>query len=194
MAPVKSIAKKRFAVGAEVLVIMPGESGVLKLTLAITQRVERLYVKQLLPAATPAGILIDDNIKNQFADNCQIEQFASIALEHRATRDNWSQGRKLNRNNFMDQQHLIALPYVDFFVTDDARLTSLIGRISVGFPFGLGTILTKAQFDTQYPASIGEARRMRLRAATFLVFLRRRTVPLRHSRHHPTRLRLDVAL
>ena len=31
MARVKSIAKKRFAVGAEVLVIMPGETGVIQL-------------------------------------------------------------------------------------------------------------------------------------------------------------------
>ena len=28
------------------------------------------------------------------------------------TRDNWAHRRQLNRNNFMDQQHLMALPYV----------------------------------------------------------------------------------
>lgn len=122
-----------------------------KLTPAITQEVERLYVKQLLPAATPAGILIDDATKNQFVDTCQMEQFPSIVLEHRATRDNWAHGRQLSRNNFMDQQHLMALPYVDFFLTDDAKLTSLIGRITIRLPFRIATVLTKTQFDTQYP-------------------------------------------
>ena len=51
-----------------------------KLTPAITQNVERLYVKRLLPDTTPAGILIDDNTKNRFVDTCQMEQFPSIAI------------------------------------------------------------------------------------------------------------------
>ncbi len=58
----------------------------------------------------------------------------------------------MNRNNFMDQQHLMALPYVDISLTDDARLTALIDRISPGLPFAIATVLTKADFDMRYPA------------------------------------------
>src|SRR6266567_6798563 len=45
----------------------------------------------------------------------------------------------MNRNNFMDQQHLMALPYVDFFLTDDTNLRAMIGRISPGLPFPIAT-------------------------------------------------------
>jgi len=68
-----------------------------------------------------------------------------------ATYDAWRENRHMNRNNFMDQQHLMALPYVDFFLTDDARLRALVGRISPRLPFSIATLLTKADFDARYP-------------------------------------------
>ena len=74
-----------------------------------------------------------------------------MCLETRGTYDNWDNGRQLTRNNFIDQQHIMALPYVNFFVTDDARLTTLIGRIVNGVPFRCATVITKAQFDCLYP-------------------------------------------
>ena len=46
---------------------------------------------------------------------------------------------------------MMALPYVEYFVTDDARLRGLIGRISVGLPFPIAALLTKAEFDLRYP-------------------------------------------
>jgi len=58
----------------------------------------------------------------------------------------------MNRNNFMDQQHVMVLAYVDFFLTDDAKLRALIGRISPGLPFPIATPLTRADFDARYPA------------------------------------------
>ena len=62
--------------------------------------------------------------------------------------------RQLNQNNLVDQRHLIALPYVDFFITDDRGLRNLIGRISARMPCPTATLLTKAEFDMQYPAQI----------------------------------------
>jgi hypothetical protein len=77
--------------------------------------------------------------------------YPSFALETKATQDNWAAGRQLSQNNFLDQQHVMALPYVDFFITDDKRLTGLIARIVAGVPFRCATVITKAQFDGLYP-------------------------------------------
>lgn len=123
-----------------------------KFTLAMAQEIEKLYVKKLLPAATPSGVLIDANSKEQFLSTCRLADFPSITLENKATQDNWHHKRQLNQNNFIDQQHLIALPYVDFFITDDGGLRNLIGRISANLPFRIAVLLTKAEFDVRYPA------------------------------------------
>lgn len=120
------------------------------LTPELLQRVERLYIQQLLPASTPAGVVIDVASKNRFLNAYQLSDLPALALETRATQDNWRAARQLGRNNFMDQQHLMALPYVDFFATDDARLRALIGRISAGLPFPIATLLTKTEFDVRY--------------------------------------------
>jgi hypothetical protein len=122
-----------------------------KFTPAIAQKVEGLYVEQLLPTQTPNGLLIDRDTKNQFLTACQLTDFPSIALENRAMHDNWQNARQLSRNNFMDQQHLMAFPYVDFFITDDGKLRKLITRISAGLPFRTANLLKRAEFDLQYP-------------------------------------------
>jgi hypothetical protein len=112
---------------------------------------EKRYVMGLLPMRTPAGILIDNGSKRQFRDGSSLTDFPAFAVESLATYDSWRENRQMNRNNFMDQQHLMALPYVDLFLTDDAQLKALIGRISPGLPFPMATVLTKADFDTRYP-------------------------------------------
>lgn len=116
------------------------------------REMEKFYIKGLLPMRTPAGILIDNGSKRQFRDNSPLTDFPAFAVESLATYDSWRENRQMNRNNFMDQQHLMALPYVDLFLTDDAQLKALIGRISPGLPFPMATVLTKADFDTRYPA------------------------------------------
>ena len=121
------------------------------MTPAIIQRTERLYIEQLLPTETPSRVVIDADSKNRFLSSCQLTDFPCIALETKATHDNWREARQLTRNNFMDQQHLMALPYVDFFVTDDARLRTLIARIPDGLPFPIATLLSKVEFDLRYP-------------------------------------------
>ena len=120
-------------------------------TPAFLRGVETEYVRRLLPEQTPAGLVIDLGSRNAFLEVQQLTDFPSMCLETRGTYDNWDNGRQLTRNNFIDQQHIMALPYVNFFVTDDARLTTLIGRIVNGVPFRCATVITKAQFDCLYP-------------------------------------------
>lgn len=115
------------------------------------RRIEKLYIQGLLPAQSPAGLVIDEDSRRQFLDGSQLTDFPSFAVESLATYDSWRENRQMNRNNFMDQQHLMALPYVDFFLTDDARLRALVGRISPGLPFPIAALLTKADFDSRYP-------------------------------------------
>jgi hypothetical protein len=112
---------------------------------------EKLYIQGLLPTQTPAGAVIDENSKRHLLDGSQLTDFPAFAVESLATYDSWRENRQMNRNNYMDQQHLMALPYVDFFLTDDARLGALIARISPDLPFPIATPLTKAEFDARYP-------------------------------------------
>ena len=122
-----------------------------RLTPAFLRRIERLYVRQLLPNTTPAGVIIDQGSKTTFLSGYQLTDLPAFSIETRVTHDTWQQARQLNRNNFVDQEHLMALPYVHFFITDDARLGALITRISAGLPFPIATVLTKAEFDLRYP-------------------------------------------
>lgn len=121
------------------------------LTPTFLRRMERLLIQRLLPAHTPAGVVIDETSKQQFLGACQLTDFPALALETRATYDSWRQGRHMRRNNFMDQQHTMALPYVEYFITDDNALRGLIGRISAGLPFPTAQLLRKAEFDALYP-------------------------------------------
>ena len=121
-------------------------------TSAFLQRIERVYIQQLLPTQTPSGVVIDDNSKDRFLNSYQLTDFPAFALETRATHDSWRQQRQMSRNNFMDQQHIMALPYVEYFVTDDVRLRGVIGRVSAGLPFPIATVVTKAEFDVRFPS------------------------------------------
>lgn len=121
------------------------------LTQTFLRRMERLLIQRLLPTQTPAGVVIDENSKQQFLNSCQLTDFPALALETKATYDSWHLRRQMNRNNFMDQQHTMALPYVQHFLTDDKQLRGLIGRISAGMPFPVATLLRRTEFDTQYP-------------------------------------------
>jgi hypothetical protein len=123
-----------------------------KIDRAFLSRMEKLYIQQLLPNQTPEGLLIGENTKQQFLAACKLTDFPAFAVESLATYDGWTQNRQMNRNNFIDQQHLMALPYVDLFITDDARLKALVGRIAPGVPFPLARMLTRAEFDSLYPA------------------------------------------
>jgi hypothetical protein len=116
------------------------------------RNIEKLYIQGLLPTQTPGGIVVNGDIKRTFLDSSQLTDFPAFAVESLATYDSWRENRQMNRNNFMDQQHVMALPYVDLFLTDDAKLRALIGRISPRLPFSIATPLAKADFDASYPA------------------------------------------
>jgi len=120
------------------------------LTGALAAKVERLYIRQLLPNQTPAGLVVDEATKDNFMKQTQLDNFPAIAIENRATRDNWKHKRPLSQNNFVDQQHIIAVPYADRFLTDDKKLRSLITRISANLPFSAATLMKKAEFDNAY--------------------------------------------
>ena len=121
-----------------------------KLTSALAAKVERLYIRQLLPNQTPADEVIDEATKDNFVQQTQLDDFPAVTIENRATRDNWTHKRPLSRNNFVDQQHIIALPYVDYFLTEDKKLRSLIARITAKLPFHGATLMRKAEFDNAY--------------------------------------------
>lgn len=122
-----------------------------KITPQLQARVERLYIRGLLPATTPAGILIDEGTKQAFLSSCKLTDFPATALESRMTRENWALRRQLNQNNFLDQLHVAAVPYVDLFVTNDEKLSRLIKRVVEGVPFQVGEVLTKDEFDVRFP-------------------------------------------
>ena len=115
------------------------------------RRTEKLNIRSLLPEQTPVGLVIPDDCKKGFLERSHLNDFPALAIETLATYDAWRENRQMNRNNFMDQQHLMALPYVDFFLTDDSRLRALIARISPSLPFPLAALLTKVDFDARYP-------------------------------------------
>lgn len=122
-----------------------------ELTRPFLRRMERLLIQRLLPGQTPARVMIDETTKQQFLNSCQLTDFPALALETRSTYDSWRLRRHMNRNNFMDQQHAMALPYVAYFLTDDNGLRGLIGRISAGLPFPIAALLRKTEFDALYP-------------------------------------------
>jgi hypothetical protein len=119
-----------------------------QLTPDFLRHMDQVYVRQLLPAETPGGVLIDEVSKQRFVDGCQLTDFPAFAVETRATHDSWRQARHMSRNNFMDQQHLMALPYVEYFVTNDNALRALAGRISAGLPFPVATVVSMGRRNT----------------------------------------------
>jgi hypothetical protein len=125
-----------------------------KLTQKIIAQVERLYIQRLLPTTTPAGVTIDEGTKRQFLDSYNLTDCPATALETKITHENWASKRQLNQNNFLDQQHAMALPYVDLFITNDDKLSRLMERAVDGMPFRTAEILTKAKFDARFPSAV----------------------------------------
>jgi hypothetical protein len=132
-------------------------------------RVERLYIKGLLPATTPAGLAIDEGTKRAFLSSYKLTDLPATALETKITRENWALRRQLNQNNFLDQLHVMALPYVDLFITNDDKLSRLMKRAVAGMPFRTAEVLTKNEFDARFPMTappkaVSVEKQIRLRA------------------------------
>jgi hypothetical protein len=96
--------------------------------------------------------------------------------ETKITQENWAFKRQLNQNNFLDQQHVMALPYVDLFITNDDKLSRLIKRAVDKIPFRTAEVLTKADFDARFPLpvsakTISVEEQIRLRA--YMLYVQR---------------------
>jgi hypothetical protein len=140
-----------------------------KLTPQFLAKIERLYIQGLMPATTPAGIAIDNSTKNAFLSSYKLTDLPATALETTITRENWALKRQLNQNNFLDQLHVMALPYVDLFITNDDKLSRLMKRAVAGMPFRTAEIVTKDEFDARFPLTappktVSVEERMRVRA------------------------------
>jgi hypothetical protein len=122
-----------------------------KLTPQFLIRVERVYIEGLLPAMSPGGISIDEATKRAFLSSYMLSDLPAIALETKITHENWALKRQLNQNNFLDQLHVMALPYVDLCITNDDKLSRLMKRAVDGMPFRTAEVLTKDEFDARFP-------------------------------------------
>jgi hypothetical protein len=116
----------------------------------LLKQAERKYVELLLPLVTPSGLTIDDSTKRQFLDAVQISDLPAVAIEMETMKDRWSSGRQLKPNDALDQQHTMALPYVDFFITNDKGLRKIIERVVAAIPVHTATLLNKEEFDSQF--------------------------------------------
>lgn len=121
-----------------------------KITCKVKQKVNRAMFELALPSTTPLGLSYDISTKRTYLDQVSLEDHPAMWVEDAITVDGWTQGRNLGQNNFMDMHHAMALPYVDVFVTDDARLRNLIARIGKRAPFRFAEVITKAEFDSRF--------------------------------------------
>jgi hypothetical protein len=108
---------------------------------------DRYTVRRLLPERTDAGYPIETATREHFLWNLNIALFPSISLEKAVARDGWKNNRVLTDRAFRDYQHIISLPYVDYFVTDDAQLARIIRRVLPNLAFDSAKIVSKAEFD-----------------------------------------------
>lgn len=122
-----------------------------RLTPEMLRCLDKIMIGRFLPMTTPNGRTIVAIEKDMFLRECKNEDFPSIAVEAGLSLDGWTTGRTLNDRGFRDSQHVIALPYVNLFVTDDAPLTAAIRRVVANFPFSTAEVITKAEFDKRFP-------------------------------------------
>ncbi len=116
----------------------------------ILRLVDGISIESLLPDKTPGGVAIAREAKARFLDSCKNSDFPSIAVEVALTKDGWQMNRILNDRTFRDSQHVIAIPYVDLFLTDDGVLSNAIVRIKPQFTFPTAEVITRAEFDRRF--------------------------------------------
>lgn len=119
-------------------------------TRGIKRQSKQRLIEQYLPATTSDGQRIDRRARRAFVAAVTISDFPTIAVEHFLSEDAIHLNRAVTENEFSDRQHALAIPYVDFFVTDDRRLRNTIERITPRLPFATARCLSMRQFDTQF--------------------------------------------
>jgi hypothetical protein len=121
-----------------------------RLTPEMIRCLEKILIGRFLPMTIPNGRTVSTTEKDMFLRECNNEDFPSIAVEDGLSLDGWKTGRTLNDRCFRDSQHVIALPCVDLFVTDDGPLTAAIRRVVANFPFRTAEVITKGEFDQRF--------------------------------------------
>ena len=106
-----------------------------RITDEMVKCLDTICIGNLLPSKTPAGVAIAREKKDEFLRSCTNNQFPSLAVEAAFTLEGWRTERVLNDRAFRDSQHVVAIPYVDLFVTDDGSLVSAIGRVAAQASF-----------------------------------------------------------
>jgi hypothetical protein len=112
---------------------------------------DKIAIGNLLPSQTPAGVVIDRDNKDRFLQSCNNHQFPCFAVEALYSLDGWRTGRLLTDRAFRDSQHVVAIPYVQYFVTDDLSFAAAIKRVAGQLPFPTAEIITRADFDRRFP-------------------------------------------
>jgi hypothetical protein len=120
------------------------------LTPEMLRCLDKIMIGRFLPLTIPKGRTVSTTEKDMFLRECKNEDFPSIAVEAGLSLDGWQTGRTLTDRGFRDSQHVIALPYVNLFVTDDGPLTAAIRRVVADFPFRTAEVITKAEFDKRF--------------------------------------------
>jgi hypothetical protein len=122
-----------------------------RLTPEMLRCLDKIMIGRFLPMMIPNGRTVSTTEKDMFLQESKSEDFPSIAVEAGLTLDGWQTGRTLTDRGFRDSQHVIALPYVDLFVTDDGALAAAIRRVVANFPFRTAEVITRAEFDRRLP-------------------------------------------
>jgi hypothetical protein len=121
-----------------------------ELTALDFHRLEQVYLRSIMPKQLPSGAPLNERFMRNFVEHCRIELLPCIAVEMAVSRDAWIHNRALTDRAFRDLQHVIAVPYVDYFVTNDLTMTSVLHRVLPRMPFRFATIIDKSQFDAHF--------------------------------------------
>src|ERR1035441_4476220 len=119
-----------------------------KMPTELMLRLFRRTVSDLLPVATPAGLVIDGESRRKFLEQIQRDDIPTLAVEFAMFEDEVRLGAALGFQSFADAQHVIlALPRVDVFVTSDNTLRNRINRIRGRLGFPTAEVATKKELD-----------------------------------------------
>jgi hypothetical protein len=97
-----------------------------KMTDEIRKRADQLFLKSVLPAATPNGLEIPRELAAEYIERGEIMSIPTRAIEQAISDHEWNSMGRTDANSLIDKFHLVpALQYVDEIVSDDNFLHRL---------------------------------------------------------------------
>lgn len=97
-----------------------------KMTDEIRRQADQLFLKSVLPTATPNGLEIPRGLATEYVERGDIKSIPTRAIEHAISDHEWRSMGRADANSQIDKFHLIpALHYVDEIVSDDNFLHRL---------------------------------------------------------------------